>query len=197
MLIGHNTYYHVSYILKHVIIRLLMISLQVTFHLNFLGVFHLAVDGDLSIDPTKEFRNSGINAWVTSAGTANAKANHTLEGVTVGAFRDEWSARVTLARVLATCAVTSADHDVWVDPDASFPVAVRALLAADGRHTDLQEDAGGVIATLAGQAPTGHSGFGAIRHLFASSWQANWLNSGGEVDRGVQHYDGDIILGGL
>jgi len=152
---------------------------------------------DILVDPTDVVGHAGIHARQTGTSATNAEADDTLEDVSRAALHDEWAARVTLAGILSSLAVSSAQHLSRVDFDALAAVAAGALSAADGGHADLHQDLGSVVSTLSGQAPTSDCGFRGIRGILSSSGQASWLNARGELDWFVQLDDSDVIGGGV
>jgi len=171
--------------------------MNVMFGQTDLTSFLTAHRPDLRIDPSNVVSHASIHARQPGTSATNAEADHTLQNVSLAAFDHVWAARVTLASVLSALSVSSAQHGARVDLDTLASVRRSALRAADGGHSDLQQDGGGVETALSRQTPTGDCAFDVVPDLFSWRRQASWLNGRGEFDWSFQLDDGDIIEGGV
>jgi len=104
-------------------------------------------------DEGQQSSNASIDAGLAGQGTAIAPRNKANK---LAVCVDDRTAAVTLARVLATCGQTGAEHVVG---DLSDAVVLAAGCARDDGDVDLAQRGGGGAAR-AGGAPAGNGGDG-------------------------------------
>merc|ERR1712062_460044 len=126
------------------------------------------------VDPVDKVGGLGVHSGV--AGLSAPVSPGDDSGELVAAH--EWTARVSLARVLAALVKTGTDHGV---SDVGLSVGVTAVLVRHNRDVDLLENTG-KASTLRGGSPSGNSADGALGVLFHAGGQANCSNVGSHAD---------------
>jgi len=150
---------------------------------------------NLAVDPADVIGNASINAWLASTSATFAEADNTLQNVSLTTWEDQWSARVTLARVLGTIRITSAQHFSWRNQHAAATVVRNASVAVHNWDADLHQNPRRVVRALASVSPSSNSSLSIIRNRFARLRQASWLNSLRELDWFFQFDDGNVVEG--
>ena len=140
----------------------------------------------VGVDPVHKVAGLGVDTGVSGLGTAVAPADHS--GQLVAAH--EGTARVSLARVLASLVQASADHGVG---DVALSVGATAVVIADHGDIDLHEDAG-ETATAAGGSPARDCAHGAGAVLLSVIGQADGVNdAAAEIGGLLQVEDADVV----
>merc|ERR1719209_2425577 len=102
----------------------------------------------------------------------------------------EWTARVSLAGVLAALVETSTDHGV---SDVALSVGVTAVLVRHNRDVDLLEDAS-QAASLSGGAPAAHGADRALVVLLHAVGDADGANVGSHADCAIKSKHADVVV---
>jgi len=150
---------------------------------------------DGRIDPRDIIGYASIDARRTGTSATDTEANHTLESVSFGTFEDEWSAGISLASVLATLTITGAQHSALIDTDTLASVLSSARSVGEGWHTDLHQNAGCIVSTLSGQAPSGNDSLEVLSDRFSLFGQTSRLNVSVQGEWFGQSDDSDIMHG--
>merc|ERR1712176_42017 len=142
----------------------------------FVGGFGLTWLGlHVGVDPVDEVGSLCVYSWVASLSAPVSPRDNSGELVAA----HEWTARVSLAGVLAALVKTGTDHGV---SDVRLSVGVTAVLVRHNRDVDLLENTG-KASTLRGGSPSGNSADGSLGVLFHAGGQANCSNVGSHADR--------------
>lgn len=103
----------------------------------------------VAVDPADVVANTGVNTGVSGLGTANTPGDETLED---SSRVDNGATAVTLARVLATSILSSAEH-VASDIVAEARVVRGTLASLDDGDGNLSQVGGQAGAAGAGSSP--------------------------------------------
>merc|ERR1719244_1466185 len=138
-------------------------------------------------DPVNEVGNFSVDTWVVGSGTSVSPRYNTSKVAGPSIFTDEWSTRISLARVFASFGKTSTDHGVF---NFTCTIGITAFFIRDNWDGDLHEDTWG-MSTLRCGAPSRYNTIS--RSSMASFSNRDWCDKVIHCQGGRQLEDRDVI----